>query len=198
MKIRSKICGLKSEEAIITAQENGAEFLGFIFCPKSPRHLSPVEAGRLGKVATAKKVAVTVDADDTLLKTIIEELKPDYIQLHGHESDHRAIAIKTKFGLPLIRSRHPDQVETNDLYDFLLIDTPGGGGKGVPFDWKDFTPPEQNWFLSGGLNVDNIAEAVKTTGSKLVDISSGVESAPGVKDLDKIKAFLKTVNELKT
>ena len=209
MSVRAKICGLKSEEAIITAQNNGAEFLGFIFCAGSPRHLSPVKAGRIAKAATAKKVAVVVDADDTLLQTIIDELQPDYIQLHGKESDNRARDIKQKFKLPLIRSTLPNAYPspTNaypelvsgyagySLYDYLLIDAPGGGGKGVPFDWKSFTPPKQAWFLSGGLNVDNIREAVKTTGALMVDVSSGVESSPGVKDLDKIEIFLKTVNE---
>lgn len=196
MKVRAKICGLKTVEAIETAQDNGAEFLGFIFCANSPRHLAPIEAGRLGKAAKAKKVAVVVDADDSLLKAIVDELKPDYIQLHGQESDERAKDIKAKFGIPLIRSRHPDNPEAGDLYDYLLID-PGKGGQGIAFDWENFSAPDQSWFLSGGLNPENVREAIKATNAQFVDVSSGVESSKGVKDLQKIKDFLKAINDIR-
>jgi len=191
MAIRAKICGLKTEEAIRAAQDNGAEFLGFIFHPKSPRYLTPEQAGKISKVATAKKVAVVVDADDEPLSNIILQLKPDYIQLHGEESELRAREIKDRFGLPLIRAIKPNQYVFQNLYDYILVDSPNGGGSGKTFDWRNFTPPAQDWFLSGGLNAQNVKEAIATTGAKMVDVSSGVESAPGVKDLAKIKAFLK-------
>jgi len=200
MKIIAKICGLKTRESIITAQENGADFLGFVFYPPSPRHLTPQQAAELAHFATAKKVAVTVDANDALLAEIVESLQPDYIQLHGEETTKRAQQIKQQYGLGLIRSIEPNiYPEDSGLYDYLLVDAPKAelpGGNGRKFDWKNFTPPTHNWFLSGGLNAENIAEALKITQAKMVDISSGVEKERGIKDDKLIAEFLQKLREL--
>ena len=199
MTIKVKICGLKTREDVEVADNNGADFIGFVFCEKSPRNITPIDAGKISHSVKAKKVAVVVDASDELLAEIMEHLKPDYIQLHGeHDIGVRAIGIKNKFKLPLIRAATPDNYPTRTqiemLYEFLLIDSPNGGGSGKPFNWRNFTPPhDKGWFLSGGLNAQNVAEAVKATGAKMVDISSGVESSKGVKDLAKIKEFLEFV-----
>lgn len=201
MDIQAKICGIRTAEAAETAEAGGAKFLGFVFYPPSPRNVTPRAAANAARNAKAKKVAVVVDASDKLLDEIMKELNPDYIQLHGMESDERAHDIKEKYGVRLIRSRHPDSAHiAADLYDFILVDSPKGalpGGNGIPFDWVSFRPPSgKEWFLSGGLNVDNLADAVKITGASMVDVSSGVESAPGVKDANKITAFLKKLNDL--
>ena len=199
MKIRAKICGLKTTEAIKAAETNGAEFLGFIFYPNSPRYITPLEAGKIAVNATAKKVAVVVDADDELLDEIVKHLKPDYLQLHGSETLARVKQIKQKYNLPIIKAQTPDAIEENEAYDFILVDAPKGdlpGGNGVVFNWANFTPPKQQWFLSGGLNAGNISEALTSTQAKMVDISSGVESAPGVKDLYKIKEFLNRLQSI--
>lgn len=196
MKIRSKICGLKTVESIQAAQDNGAEFLGFVFCEKSPRNLSPEEVGELASACTAKKVAVVVDASDELLDAIVENLKPDFIQLHGPETQERASEIKKEYGVGLIRAVEPNEYPENlDIYDYLLIDPSHGQGK--VFDWNTLQAPEGiEWFLSGGLNVDNVTEAVNISGALLVDVSSGVEAERGVKSPEKIKEFLDKVAEI--
>ena len=200
MTVKVKICGLKTREAIIAAQDNGADFLGFIFAENSPRYITPIEAEKITKNATAKKVAVVVDATDEQLSNIILHLNPDYIQLHGSEHHVRAMLIKDKFKLPLIKAVTPDNYPTVtqlDLFDYLLIDSPNGGGSGKSFNWRHFNPPHgKNWFLSGGLNAGNLAEAVKATGAQYIDVSSGVESTRGVKDIQKIKEFLQIAKNL--
>ncbi len=194
-KIRAKICGLKTKEAVAAATQNGASFLGFIFCDKSPRYITPLEAGKISKNTNIPKVAVVVDATDRLLTDIIQHLDPHYIQLHGNETVERAKAIKDKFRIALIRSVTPNHYPDSKLYDYLLVDNPKGGGSGEQFDYANFTPPLAEYFLSGGLTPENVTEAIKATGAKMVDISSGVESAKGVKDLQKIKEFLKALND---
>jgi phosphoribosylanthranilate isomerase len=195
MKIKAKICGLKTREAVETADQNGAAFLGFIFAEKSPRYITPLEAGKISHGVKAKKVAVVVDASNELLEDIVKNLKPDYIQLHGKESDARAKEIKEKYNIKLIRAMEPNTQAPQGVYEFLLYDSPGGG-TGKQFDYAGFQAPSQPWFLSGGLNIENLAEAVKTTGAEYVDVSSGVESERGVKDLNKIKDFLKKAHDI--
>lgn len=197
MAIRAKICGLKTVEALKAAENSGAEFLGFIFHPKSARYITPEQAAEISRHATAKKVAVVVDADDETLDAIVKNLKPDYIQLHGNESEERAREIKARFNLPLIRAVAPNVYPDNTgFYEFLLVDAPGGGGKGIAFDWEKFNQPAGDYFLSGGLNPDNLSQAVKVTGARMVDVSSGVEISPGVKDLGKIQQFLELAKKL--
>ncbi len=194
--MKVKICGLKTEEAVKTAIENGADFLGFVFYPPSPRNISPEDAVKISGNINAKKVAVVVNPSDILLDEIVKHLKPQFIQFHGNESESRVREIKEKYGIGIIRSVEPDfnpKELDNQLYDYILVDAPKGalpGGNGIPFDWENFTPPQNEWFLSGGLTPENVFEAVQITGTTMVDVSSGVESAPGVKDIEKIKKFL--------
>ena len=155
-------------------------------------------------------MAVVVEATDELLDDIIRNLNPDYIQLHGKETEKRAKEIREKFDIKLIRSviaseqrerGNPDWIASSsqatsrndELYSFLLFDSEGGG-TGKQFDYSGFKAPSQPWFLSGGLNAGNVAAAAKATGAKLLDVSSGVEREKGVKDPQKIIEFLKVVN----
>jgi phosphoribosylanthranilate isomerase len=212
MTLLVKICGLSAPGALDAALDAGADLVGFVFFPPSPRNVAPALARDLGASVKGRalKVALTVDADDALFDAITENLKPDVLQLHGQESPERIRGLKAKFGLPVMKAL---PVETNadlaviDRYrgvaDRLLFDArapreatrPGGLGK--PFDWTLLTNVEAgpDYLLSGGLHVGNIAEALAVTGAPGVDVSSGVESSPGVKDPDKIAAFVKAARE---
>lgn len=191
MNNKVKICGLKTVEAIQASQDAGADFLGFVFYPPSPRNVTTAESKLLGQATSTAKVAVVVDASDELLAEIIENLQPDYIQLHGKESAERAAEIKDKFKLPLIRSCDPNNYPDAELFDYLLIDSSHGHGK--TFDWDNFTPPNSPYFLSGGLDCSNISEAISKTTASMVDVSSGVESERGVKDIGLIQEFINKV-----
>ena len=205
-----KICGLRTEEALAAALAGGASHVGFIFFPKSPRNIEPAKAGRLRRLASgkAKAVAVTVDADDATLDTIVKTVAPDLLQLHGSESPARMAAIKARYRLPLMKAlpvrekadldRVPDYA---GVADRLLFDAkpPKGaelpGGNGMAFDWRVLSDidPAVPYMLSGGLNAGNIAEALAIARPSGIDISSGVESAPGVKDARLIEAFFRAV-----
>lgn len=210
MKLDIKICGLKSAEAVEKAVARGASHIGFIFFPKSPRNIEPDIAGALADAVRgrAKIVAVTVDADTDELDEIVALLKPDMLQLHGHETPEQMLTLKALYGLPLMKVlsiRTPDDLEMIDSYvglaDRFLFDAkaPAGsdlpGGNGVSFDWRLLRglDPSVDYMLSGGLNRDNVAAALAETGARGLDVSSGVESAPGVKDLDMIDAFFDAV-----
>lgn len=204
---RAKICGLTTPETLDAALTGGAAFVGAVVFPKSPRHIDPLHAATLFERARnrAKVVAVTVDADDALLTEIALILKPDLIQLHGSETPERAAQVRTLTGAGIIRALSVRTAADIDaaaawapVVDHLMFDAkpPEGsalpGGVGAVFDWtllagRAFARP---WFLAGGLNPANVAEAVRITGAPLVDVSSGVESAPGVKDPTLIGAFL--------
>ena len=205
-----KICGLKSADAIERAVRRGASHLGFIFFEKSPRNIEPDIAGKLADAVrgSVKIVAVTVDADNDELDEIIHLLKPDMLQLHGHESPERVLNVKALYGLPIIQAfsiRDADDLAKIDPYigiaDKFLFDAkpPAGsdlpGGNGVSFDWTLLHSLDEgvDYMLSGGLNKDNIAHALAETGAKGIDASSGVESAPGVKDLAMIDAFFDAI-----
>jgi phosphoribosylanthranilate isomerase len=205
-----KICGLRTEEALAAALAGGASHVGFIFFPKSPRNIEPAEAGRLRRLADgkAKAVAVTVDADDAALDGIVNAVAPDVLQLHGSESPARVTELKARYGLPVmkalsIRERSDlDQVaDYAGIADRLLFDAkpPKGaelpGGNGMAFDWRLLSgvDPAIPYMLSGGLNASNIAEALAIARPSGIDISSGVESAPGVKDIGLIEAFFRAV-----
>lgn len=205
-----KICGLKSADAIERAVRRGASHLGFIFFEKSPRNIEPDIAGKLADAVrgSVKIVAVTVDADNDELDEIIHLLKPDMLQLHGHESPERVLNVKALYGLPIIKAfsiRDADDLAKIDPYigiaDKFLFDAkpPAGsdlpGGNGVSFDWTLLHSLDEgvDYMLSGGLNKDNIAHALAETGAKGIDASSGVESAPGVKDLAMIDAFFDAI-----
>jgi phosphoribosylanthranilate isomerase len=209
-----KICGLSTPESLDVALDAGADLVGFIFFPPSPRNVSHETARALGArvQGRARKVAVTVDADDALLATIIEALKPDMLQLHGHETPQRVAAVRESFGLPVMKALPIE--EKSDLLaiapytrvaDRMLFDArpprdatrPGGLGRA--FDWHllddlDLSIP---FMVAGGVNPDNVAEALRITRAPGVDVVSGVESAPGVKDPEKIRAFIRAARSAK-
>lgn len=210
MNVLVKICGLRTEAALDVALEAGADMVGFVFFPPSPRNIDPDVAASFSRRvrARAEKVALTVDADDALLDAIVTSLKPDLLQLHGKESPERLFALKSRFGLPVMKAL-PIETRSDlaaiaayaDIADRLLFDAraprdatrPGGLGK--PFDWHllenlDLGIP---FMLSGGLDPDNVTEALRVTHAPGVDVSSGVERAPGDKDPDKIRAFIDAV-----
>ncbi|MEN3382231.1 MAG: phosphoribosylanthranilate isomerase [Hyphomicrobiales bacterium] len=208
MSVLVKICGLSTPETLDVALAAGADMVGFVFFPPSPRNISPEAARALGLRVKerAKTVALVVDADDALLEQIIGALKPDMLQLHGHETPQRVAAIRESFGLPVMKVL---AIETKadlaavapyiGVADRLLFDArppreatrPGGLGK--PFDWHLLESLELPlpFMLSGGLDPVNVAEALRITRAPGVDVSSGVESAPGVKDPEKIRAFIR-------
>jgi phosphoribosylanthranilate isomerase len=212
MPVLVKICGLKTPEALEAALEAGADLVGFVFFPPSPRHLDGATARALGRrvEGRARKVALTVDPDDVLLATIIEVLQPDLLQLHGGEPPARVAAVKQRFGLPVMKAV---QVETSadllrvpayaEVADYLLFDArppqdaTRPGGLGNRFDWKllQSIEPGVPFLLSGGLDAGNVAEALGVTRASGVDVSSGVERAPGQKDPDKIRAFIRAVRQ---
>jgi phosphoribosylanthranilate isomerase len=208
MSLIVKICGLSTRETLDVALDAGADMVGFVFFPPSPRHLSLDMARELGKQAKrrASKVALTVDADDLTLANIVEALQPDLLQLHGKETVARLRDIKQKFGLPVMKAI---AVETSadlatlpgyaDVADRILFDARAPkdatrpGGLGAVFDWHvleklDLQLP---FMVSGGLTAQNVAEAVRVTRAGGVDISSGVESTPGVKDPEMIRTFIR-------
>lgn len=204
-----KICGLTTPETLNAALDAGADFVGAVVFPKSPRHMAPDQAAKLFEQARgrAKIVAVTVDADDALLDQIARTLRPDFIQLHGSETPARAERVRAVAGAGVIKAlpiRHGDDFAGADEWDYhadhLMFDAkpPEGsvlpGGVGHSFDWtlladRAFRHP---WFLAGGLDPDNVGEALRISGAPMVDVSSGVESAPGVKDAGRIAAFIQT------
>ena len=210
MPLDIKICGLKTDEALAAALAGGASHVGFIFFVKSPRNIKTAEAGRLRKAAIgkAKAVAVTVDADDATLDAIVEAMSPDMLQLHGNETPERVAYVKTRYGLPVMKVfsvRDADDLEPIALYrgvaDRFLLDAkpPAGselpGGNGVPFDWRLLAGLDAgvDYMLSGGLNAANIGEALLLANPPGIDVSSGVESAPGVKDTALIESFFRAV-----
>ena len=204
---RAKICGLTTPETLDAALTGGAAFVGAVVFPKSPRHIDPLHAATLFERARggAQVVAVTVDADDALLTEIALILKPDLIQLHGSETPAQAVRARALTGAGIIRAlpvRTAADIDAaaawEPVVDYLMFDAkpPEGsilpGGVGAAFDWtllagRAFARP---WFLAGGLDAGNVAGAVRISGAPLVDVSSGVESAPGVKDPARIAAFL--------
>ena len=206
----AKICGLSTPEAVAAALEGRAAFLGFMFFDRSPRNVSPETAARLAAPVrgAAKVVAVTVDPDDAELDRIVQALKPDLIQLHGKEAPQRAAAIAERTGagvikvLPVADASDFDAARAYEgVAEHLMFDVkpPEGadrpGGLGTSFDWsllqgRRFARP---WFLAGGLNPWNAAEALEKSGAPMLDVSSGVERGPGVKDPALISAFLEAV-----
>jgi phosphoribosylanthranilate isomerase len=208
MALAIKICGLKTPEALDVALESGADMVGFVFFGKSPRNLALATARVLGQQAQgrAAKVALTVNANDHTLHAIVDALKPDMLQLHGTEPAERVAVVRSRFGLPVMkalpiatRADLSPIREYAKVADCLLFDarpSPGDtrpGGLGKTFDWTLLAGlnTEVPYMLSGGLDPDNVAEAIRITRAPGVDVSSGVERAPGEKDPDKIRAFVR-------
>ena len=207
-----KICGLSTPATLEAALGAGADMVGFVFFPKSPRHVGFDAARALAALARgrAEIVALTVDPDDALLAEVVEALDPDILQLHGRESSARVAEVGARFGrrtMKAIGVGAPHDLTAAAAYDeaadLLLIDAKPlegavlPGGNGLSFDWRlarGFNP-KRPWLLSGGLTPDNVAVAIRTTGAPGVDVSSGVERAPGVKDAEKIAAFVAAARE---
>ena len=208
MSLIVKICGLSTRETLDVALDAGADMVGFVFFPPSPRHLSLAAARDLGKQTkgSAAKVALTVDADDATIGNIVEALQPDILQLHGKETVARVRDIKRKFGLQVMKVI---AVETAadlgalpayaDVADRILFDARAPheatrpGGLGAVFDWRVLEKIELKlpYMVSGGLDAQNLAEAVRVTRAGGIDVSSGVERSPGIKDPEMIRAFVR-------
>jgi phosphoribosylanthranilate isomerase len=207
MDTRVKICGLRTEADIAVAAEAGATYVGLVFFARSPRNVT-IETARtlaLSVPPGVAKVALTVDADDATLDAICDAVPLDMLQLHGHESPDRVAEVRGRYGLPVMKAvglSGPEDLAALDLYqtvaDQILVDAkpPKGaalpGGNGLAFDWRLLLGRSwrRPWMLAGGLTPDNVALAVRSTNARQVDVSSGVESAPGVKDQGLIRAFV--------
>ncbi len=211
MTIKIKICGVTTFDAVRSAVQSGADYIGFVFYPKSPRNLDPKIANGLGKHVpkNIKKVAVVVDATNDDIDAILKYFMPDILQCHGNETIERIKEIKEKYKLPVIKAiavRSSDNISKGSTYaavaDMILFDakappTKMPGGNGLVFDWtllkeREFDVP---WFLSGGLNIQNVTEALRITQAPGVDVSSSLESEPGIKDPELISLFIKKVKD---
>ena len=206
MATKIKFCGITREEDVAGAADAGAAYLGFNFFPKSPRFVSPERAGELAALAPQgmTRVALVVDPTDALLDEITSAAPMDMIQLHGSETVERVSEVKARYGLPVMKVLAVGSEEDlekiaaySSVADQLLIDAKPPknsvlpGGNGVPFDWRLIAGRQWDvpWMLAGGLTAQNVAEAVRLTGADQVDLASGVESAPGLKDPAMMKAF---------
>ncbi|WP_136683611.1 phosphoribosylanthranilate isomerase [Falsirhodobacter xinxiangensis] len=202
--IRVKICGLRTEADMAAVAAAGAHYAGLVFFAKSPRHLTIPEARALAFAAPAglAKVALVVDADDAALDSIVDQVPLDMLQLHGSESPARVAEVRARYGLPVMKAIGvadegdlADLLEMSLAADQLLIDAKPTvdlpGGNGIAFDWRLVGRRRwlKPWMLAGGLTPENVAEAIRLTNVRQVDVSSGVESARGVKDHAKIAAF---------
>ncbi len=207
MSLIVKICGLKTPETLEAAIKAGADWVGFVFFPKSPRHVTLDLAAELGRIAgnRVRKVALSVDADDAALDAIEKALNPHIHQLHGHETPERVSTIRARFGHPVMKAI--GIAEKADLEaarasasaaDWLLLDAKPPknadlpGGNGLPFDWHLLAglDLEKPFMVSGGLDPVNVGTAIAISRPAGVDVSSGVETAPGIKDLEKIRTFV--------
>ena len=208
MEVRVKICGLRTAADVAAAAAAGAAYAGFVFFPKSPRHLT-VEAARAlarGAPEGLCKVALTVDADDATLDAIVEAMPLDMLQLHGHETPERVGEIRERYRLPVMKAVGvADEGDLAALFDYSFVadqilvdakppknaDLPGGNG--LSFDWRLVAQRRwlRPWMLAGGLTPENVAQAIRLTNARQVDVSSGVEAAPGIKDAARIAAFVK-------
>ncbi len=210
--IRVKICGLRTVADVAAVAASGAAYAGFVFFAKSPRHLSVPEARLLALAAPVglAKVALVVDASDADLDAIVDGVPLDMLQMHGHESPDRVAAVRARYGLPVMKAVGvADEGDLAQLMDYALVadqilidakppkeaDLPGGNG--LSFDWRLVAQRRwlRPWMLAGGLTAANVAEAVRLTGARQVDVSSGVESAPGLKNAAKIAAFVAAASQ---
>lgn len=206
LQTRVKICGLRDAAMLDAAVQAGAAYVGLVFFEKSPRNVTLAQAAALAAMVPAgvAKVALVVDADDAQLDALLAQVPVDILQLHGAETPARVTAVKARYGLPVMKAvgvAGPDDLAALETYaqvaDQLLVDAkpPKGadlpGGNGLSFDWRLIAGRRWPvpWMLAGGLTPANVAQAVALTGAGQVDVSSGVESAPGVKDAALIAAF---------
>ncbi|WP_127075934.1 phosphoribosylanthranilate isomerase [Rhodomicrobium lacus] len=214
MTVSVKICGLSTEDTLEAAIGAGADYVGLVFFPRSPRHVSLDRAASLAEAARGRIaiVALTVDADNALLEAIRERVAPDFLQLHGHEGVERVADIRRRVGARVIKAvkvGSPADIEAARIFepaaDIVLFDAPPPragdalpGGNGVSFDWTWLATaqPRPDFMLSGGLDPDNVRLAIATSGARSVDVSSGVERAPGVKDPDLVARFVRAAKHL--
>jgi phosphoribosylanthranilate isomerase len=215
MSLAAKICGLVTEAAVSAAVAGGAAYLGFVFYPPSPRAITAAKAARLCSATSSAiaRVGLFVDADDDAIEAVLAEAPIDILQFHGHESPDRIADVKLRFALPVMKAvsiAAPEDVlgaaRFEEVADLLLFDAKPPrrldalpGGNGLAFDWRLIAghPWGRPWMLSGGLTAELLPEAIRISGAKAVDVSSGVESRPGEKDLDKISAFLAAARALR-
>lgn len=211
-KTEIKICGLSTPQSVAAVIEGGADYMGLIFFEKSPRNVSVAKAKELCEFASSKikKVVVTVNASDALLDEIVEATNPDYIQLHGSETVERCLEVKQRYSLKIIKAfaiTNGADLQSSNVYadavDKFLFDAKAPknsdlpGGNGVSFDWKllsNFVSAKP-YMLSGGIDEHNVIDALKISGAKAIDLSSGVEASPGIKDIDKISNLIKVIRE---
>lgn len=207
MSVAVKICGLKEPEHVAAAIDAGASLVGFVFFPPSPRHIEIARAAELTAAVPpgVRKVALTVDADDDLLTAVAAGAGIDMLQFHGNETPERVADVRRRLELPVIKAipvANAADVAAAKAYEFcadlILFDAkaPKGatrpGGNAETFDWALLSDLDLGlpWLLAGGLGPDNVADAVRRTGAEMVDVSSGIEEAPGLKSTDKIRAFV--------
>lgn len=210
MAVKVKICGVRTPVIIEEAAAEGADFIGLVLFEKSPRHVEVEEARVLAAIARGKigTVAVLVDPDDALIDKVAGRIRPDLLQLHGSETPERVAAIKARTGLPAMKAIGVrDAADTAKaaafakIADMILFDTKPApdssvpGGAGIAFDWTLLRDASAPFALSGGLNPDNVGEAIALTGASLVDVSSGVESARGEKDAGLVRSFIHAAKE---
>ena len=215
MPIDAKICGVKTPESVAAAARGGAAYIGLRFYPPSPRAVSPAQASALARQTPpqVKRVGLFVDPDDDTLAAVTAEVPLEILQLHGGETPRRIAAIKARFGLPVMKAikvATADDIAAAEDYlslvDLLLFDAKAPktlknalpGGNAIAFDWRLLAGRtwSRPWMLSGGLDADNLAEAVGITAARAVDVSSGVEDGPGNKSPEKIAAFLEAAHGL--
>ncbi|GHA50460.1 N-(5'-phosphoribosyl)anthranilate isomerase [Amylibacter ulvae] len=206
--MRVKICGLSNVETLNAAVTAGAAYVGFVFFKKSPRHVLIEQARTLAQTVPVGicKVALTVNADDAFLDEMLESVPIDMLQLHGSETPDRVADVRTRYGLPVMKAVGiadaddlPAIGEYAQVVDQLLIDAKPPknadlpGGNGLAFDWRLIAGRRWAvpWMLAGGLRPDNVAEAIRLTGAQQVDVSSGVETTPGIKDEKMIAEFIR-------
>lgn len=205
--IRVKICGLTRSDDVLAVADAGAAYAGFVFFPKSPRNVT-VETARTLAVEVpmgVAKVALVVNADDAFLDAITGRVPIDILQLHGDETPERVAEVRSRYGLPVMKAvgvADAEDVAALDVYsdvaDQILVDAKPPkhsdlpGGNGVSFDWRLISARRWSkpWMLAGGLTPDNVAEAIALTGARQVDVSSGVEASPGIKDAGLIRDFI--------
>jgi len=212
MTVQAKICGINSPIAMEAAVEGGASYIGLVFYPPSPRAVTVTEAAHLSKIVpkTVQTVGLFVNITDSLLNNVLDQIPLDILQLHGKETPERVNAIKDLTGLPVMKAIHIENksdfseieryagVADQILFDAKVpknMENALPGGNAISFDWTLFGNRtwEKNWMLSGGLTANNVGEAIKVSGAQSVDVSSGVETMPGQKDIKLIHAFLETV-----
>ena len=206
MPVKVKICGVRTPAIVNAVAEAGADYVGLVLFPNSPRYVEVEEARVLAAIGKGKvgTVAVLVDPNDTLIDQVVERVRPDLLQLHGGETPERVSAIKAMTGLPVMKAipvaEAADVRRASDYAvsaDYILFDakaSPGAplaGGNGVPFNWQALADAKPPFALSGGLTVETVGEAIAVTGATLVDVSSGVERSRGEKDAELVRRFIR-------